>query len=283
MPKVLIPKPPDQRSRVDRLLDRIRNNRAAAVLIVASVGVAALASLTDSVRKLGEALPSAAGKSVAGEWKSEAAVFRPDIGPEFVRLYLAQPTSDRLVGTIQFGGNRDLAPIAFSLVDGRRSGKTISLTVADGESAPPALAGELAGTELHGIYQHTQRGDVAATFRRVDQATQLVDGHFAIVYRHREFPDHRSACTELLKDLDPPQEYAQSDPPDEYGNVHCAGRNPEGRRNFDQIQNDVQRELVCPAHSRVTLIGGRAPATSTRGCECDGTLPATGGRCAANS
>jgi hypothetical protein len=283
MPKVLIPKPLDKRSRVDRLLDRIKNNRVAAVIVVACIGVGALASLTDSVRKLGAALPSSSNKSTAGEWKSDAAVFRPDIGPEFVRLYLTEPTSDRVVGSIQFSGNRDVAPIAFPLVEGKRSGKSITLTLADGQTSPPTFAGELVGSELHVVYQHPQRGAVAATFHRIDQAAQLVDGHFAIVYQHREFPDHRSACTQLLSDLHPPQDYANSEPPDDDGNVHCAGRRIDGRWNFDQFQNDVQRQLVCPAHAQVTLIGGQALAKSTRGCECEGTLAATAGRCATHS
>lgn len=280
MPKVLIPKPPDKRSGVDRLLDRIRNNRVAAVIIVAGIGVGALASLTDSVRKLGEALPTPFSMAASGEWKSDAAVFRPDVGPEFVRLYLAEPASDQIVGSVQFSGNQDedVPPRAFPL-EGKRSGKSMTLTLPGDGPSPPTLTGELAGSEFHLVYRHPNRGAVGATFHRIDQAAQLVDGHFAIVYKHREFPDHRSACTQLLRDDSPPQDYVTSEPPDEDGNVHCVGRHITGRWDFDMYQNAVQRRLVCPAYSQVTLIGGQALAKSTRGCECEGTLAATAGKC----
>jgi hypothetical protein len=279
MPKVLSPKPPDKRSQVDRFLERIKNNRVAAVVIIACLGVGALASLTDSVRKLSDALASPFSKSAAGEWKSDSEVFRPYVGTEFVRLNLTEPISDHVVGSIQFGGDRDHPPIAFPFAEGKRNGKSITLTLAGASS--PTLAGELVGSELHLIYQHPERGaPFAATFHRIDQAAQLVDGHFAIVYQNREFPDHRSACTQLLSDHDPPLSYVTSDPPDAGGDVHCAGRRILGRWDFDQYENSIKRQLVCPPHTQVALIGGQVLSQSTRGCECEGTLAATAGKCA---
>ncbi len=282
MPKVVIRKPPDKRNLVDRLLDRIRNNRVAAVAIVLCIGLGGVASFTDSVRKLGDALPSfSAPAKLGGQWKSEAAIFRPDVGSESLRLYLQEAAADQVVGTIQFNGAGDIAPRAFPIVQGRRSGKSVLLSLGGDANSLTTISGELAGEEFRFVYQHANRGAVAATARRIDQAAQLVDGHVAIVYKHQEYPDHRSACTRMLQELDPPQAYKASEPPTAYGDVRCVGQAADGSGGFDQYQNDVQQQLVCPPHARVALIDGQARPASTRGCECDGTLAASAGRCVA--
>ena len=67
----------DSRTLVDQFLDRIKNNRVAAVVIIVCIGVGALASLTDSTRKLSEALSSFSKPGLAGEWTSDTAAFYP--------------------------------------------------------------------------------------------------------------------------------------------------------------------------------------------------------------
>jgi hypothetical protein len=46
-----------------------------------------------------------------------------------------------------------------------------------------------------------------------------------------------------------------------------------------QFENEVQQQLICPAQSRRTLIGGKATPAATKGCECDGDLQASDSRC----
>jgi hypothetical protein len=276
MPKVRIPKPPDGRTLVDRLLDRIKNNRMAAVAIIACLGIGAIASLTDSTRKLTDALSSFTSRSAAGEWKSDAAAFRPPFRREFMRLYLQEPTADQLVGSIQFGGNEELRPGNFPILEGKRAGKSLTLVFDSGNRARDTVVGELAGSELRLVYQRPGHGAVPATARRVAQAPQLVNGRFGIVYNDKEYPDHRTACLQLLKDRDPPQTYKHSEPPDADGNIRCVGQHADGRQGFDQFEPKVQ--LICPANSRRTLVDGETPP-SAKGCECDGDLVASGSQC----
>lgn len=282
MPRVLIPKPSDGRTLVDRLLDRIKNNRMAAIVIIACLGIGAMANLTDSTRKLTDALSSFTTKSVAGEWKSDAAAFYPFVGQEFMRLTLQEPMAEQLVGSIQFSGNEQTRPRSFPILEGKRDSKSLTLSFDSGDRVRETVVGELAGSELRLVYQRQGRGAVSATARRVVQATQLVDGRLGILYKTKEYPDHRTACLQLLKDLDPPQTYKQSDPPDEHGNVHCVGQQADGRDGFDMFQNRVQQGLICPPNSRSTLVEGQTPKPA-KGCECDGDLIASGSRCVSRS
>ena len=279
MPKVPVRKSPDSRTLVDRLLDRIKNNRIAAAIILACLGIGGVASLTDSARKLVDALPSLGSQSVAGEWKSDEASFYRFFGQEAVRLYLQQPTGDQVVGTIQFGGSAQSEPRGFQIIDGKRAGKTLTLSFDGSSGRRETLVGDLAGAELHLVHHFEGAAAVPITAHRIAQSAQLVDGRFGIVYKRTEYPDPRAACVQLLKDLDPPQAYKASDNPDESGNVHCVGQRADGGRAFDQYQNEVQQQLICPAQSRFTLIGGTARPTSTKGCECDGELAGSGSRC----
>lgn len=280
MPKVPTRKPRDSRTLVDRLLDRIKNNRIAAVIILAGLGIGGVASLTDSARKLGDALPSSGSQIVAGDWKSDEAAFYRFFGQEAVRLYLQQPTADQVTGIIQFGGSEQSEPRGFQIIDGKRAGKGLTLSFDGSSGHRETLVGDLTGDELHLVHHFEGAAAVLITARRLAQLTQLVDGRFGIVYKRMEYPDPRAACVRLLKDLDPPQVYALSDKPDESGNVHCVGKQADGSKGFDQFGNEVQQQLICPAHSRFTLIGGKASPRSTKGCECDGDLQASSSGCA---
>jgi len=282
MPKIPVRKPSDTRSRVDRLLDRFRNNRFAALVIVAALGVGALASFTDSVRKLADALPSWHEASVTGEWKTDApATFYFFKGPEFIRLKLQDAAGGQVVGSIQFGGSAQAEARTAPIADGKRNGKAVSFVLATGNGLHESMSGELAGDTLRLVAHLEQRGDIALTAHRIAQSAQLVDGRTAIFYAHQEYPDHRAACTAMLAHLDPPQPYKLSEPPTEWGDVHCVGALPDGSTGFDQFENDVQLRLVCPADSRIALTDGTNRPKAAKGCECDGTRLAAGGKCAA--
>jgi len=282
MPRIPLRKPTDRRSRVDRLLDRIRNNRFAALVIVAALGVGALASFTDSVRKLMDALPSFHSASLAGQWKADEAVtFYPFMGPEFIRLDLQEAAGGQILGAIRFGGSAQADARSAPLSDGKRNGKSIAFVLDTDNGLRESMSGELAGDELRLVAHLEHRGDIAITAHRIAQSAQLVDGRSAIFYARQEFPDHRAACTALLAHEDPPQSYKLSEPPDEWGDVHCAGVRADGSPGFDQFQNDVQLRVVCPADSRVALTDGSLRPKSARGCECDGTRLAVGGKCVA--
>lgn len=272
--------PSDSRTLVDRLLDRIKNNRIAAAIILACVGLGAAASLSDSTRKLAGVVSSMKGSpGVAGEWKSGAAAFYPSFGEEYMRLDLQQAAGDQVIGFVQFSGNDDVRPRRFPILEGRRTGNSVSLLFDSGYRVRETVSADLTGDELRLVYQWQGRAAVAAIAQPVVQATQLVDGRWGILYRKKEYPDHRSACTRLLQELDPPQFYKLSEAPDEYGNVHCAGKLDDGRDGFDMFQNDVQQQLICPAKSRTTLVDGRKPTKTAKGCECDGELMASGAQC----
>ena len=84
----------------------------------------------------------------------------------------------------------------------------------------------------------------------------------------------------MLKERDPPQTYKASEPPDEDGNIRCMGQYADGRDGFNQCASEVRQRVICPAHSRTTLVDGKAPR-ATQGCECDGDRVASGAECVA--
>ena len=160
----------DNRTLVDRLLDRIKNNRVAALVIIASLGLGAIASLTDSAKKLSGALSSFSSVSVAGEWKSDAAEFYP-IGMEYMRLHL-QETAGQVLGSVRFSGTQDARARTFGIFDGKREGKNLTLSFdsgaillrgSGGQPVPlrETISGELVGSDLHLVYQREGQGAVA--------------------------------------------------------------------------------------------------------------------------
>ena len=99
----------DSRTLVDQFLDRIKNNRVAAVVIIVCIGVGALASLTDSTRKLSEALSSLYKPELAGEWTSDTAAFYP-VGPEVMRLRLLETAGGQVLGSVRFSDPQKASP-----------------------------------------------------------------------------------------------------------------------------------------------------------------------------
>lgn len=288
MPKQ--PRKPDSRTLVDRLLDRIKNNRIAAAIIIVFLGIGAIANLTDSTKKLTDTLSSLFEVSVAGEWKSELAEFYP-IGPESMRLNLQEAVAGQILGRVQFSGNSQWQPREFDLLNVKREGKRLTLSfdsgarsIGPGPKSTPlreTIVGEIVGSELHFVYQREGQGGVPFTARRITQASQLVDGRLAITYNGREYSGHHAACTQLLQELTPPQTYKQSEPPDTGGNVHCVGEQPNGSSGFDQYENEVQQVLICPPNSRKTILIKKTSDLAKQ-CECDGWVVVSEARCASS-
>ncbi len=273
----------DKRTLVDRFFERVKNNRVAAVLIVGAIVIGALASLADSTRKLVDLLPSFGAAHVAGEWKSLPTEFYP-VGPEYLRLNLQEAVGGQVLGSVAFSGTDSGydggVPREFEILDGKLDGKKLTMYFDNGTPPRKQISGEVAGKELHLVFLRDGHSGVPFTASRVAQAGQLLDARLGITYKGKEFPDHKSACTAMLKDRTEPQVYKLSEVPDEYGNVHCVGTEPDGSPGFDMFQNDVQLSLICPAHSKKTLQRKPQP-DPVKGCECDGTMSAVGGQCVA--
>jgi len=280
---------PDSRTLVDRVIDRIKNNRIAATVIMASIGIGAVANLTDSTKKISESLSSFSTTTIDGEWKSDQAEFYLS-GPEYMRINIMEAAAGQILGTVQLSGNSQLVSRTFDLLETKRDGKKLTLSFdsgarhysgADDKSTPlkETIVGEVVGDEMHFVYLREGAGGVSSIARRISQASQLVIGRTAITYKRIEYPDHQTACTQLLKELAPPQAYKQSEPPDTDGNIRCVGMASDGSSGFDQYENDVQQVLICPPNSRKTIPLNQPP-DPLKQCECDGWALASGGQCA---
>lgn len=277
----------DGRTLVDRFIERIKNNRLAAALIVAALGIGALANLADSSRKLWDLLPVKGGVQAAGEWKSELAEFYPGSGPEYLRLTLQEAAAGQILGIIQFGGNADREPREFEIVEAKLAGSKLllafesgAMTGAGGQAVPlrHRITGELRGPDLHLVFQRDGHGGVPFTASRIIRAGQLLDARLGFTFKGKEYADHAAACKQLLGEMTPPQVYKQSSSPDEYGNVHCVGVQADGSAGLDMFQNEVRQSLICPPRSRITT-RRKAQVDPVMGCECDGRLRASGGQC----
>ncbi len=108
--------------------------------------------------------------------------------------------------------------------------------------------------------------------------SNIVLGRFGYVFKEREYPDQRSACTALLATLQPRETYDPATPPTdrENGNVPCFGKLPDGRPSFQMYGNDVSYTTICPANARARQ---SAPNPPTPECEREGHLVASGSSC----
>ncbi|MEY2653396.1 MAG: hypothetical protein RLZZ524_423 [Pseudomonadota bacterium] len=289
------PDAPDARPLTDRLLARIRDNRIAAVLILASLAIGGLASLGESVRTLAAWLPGAGSGSalsagLAGPWKTTTAADFREAGPEYLRLDLQDAPGGRVTGELQFSGNERLPARRLGLIDGQREGTRLSLRhdsgrylIASGGTTrvlSETLTGEIGPDELRLVFQVESRAPVALTARRVDPASQRVAGRLALVHEGRAFDDHRAACEQVLRSLTPPQTYVRSEPPTEAGDVRCVGARADGRVDFDMHDAGIRLTLLCPPDSR-PLPGPEHQDRQTDRCECDADLQARAGACVA--
>jgi Tol biopolymer transport system component len=113
----------DKRTRVDRMLDRVKNNPVIAVLLVFGIGLAALASFTDSIKKLLDVVPQITPLRIAnvtGAWMS----VRPDpiTTVKTILVFDFKVDGGKLVGTIHHGYQQ-------ALLNGKIEGDTITFDV----------------------------------------------------------------------------------------------------------------------------------------------------------
>jgi hypothetical protein len=154
----------DQRTRVDRMLDAIKNNRIAAVIVILCIGLAALANLTDTLKKLAPLLPGPAKLALDGEWRSEPF----DSGspnPQTLGLRVKEIAEGRLAGTLRFYDveGKALSP-EFDVLEGKRTSNHVAFSFDGGlkragaSGAPlvpvaQSFSGELSDTGLRLVYE----------------------------------------------------------------------------------------------------------------------------------
>lgn len=277
-------------SRADRLLDRIRNHRVAAVVIVISTVLGGLASLGDSVRTLAGWLPGAPTPSVAGPWKTDAVDFR-EAGPEHLRLDLREGPAGEVQGMLTFGGTDRLPARRLGVLEGHREGKYLKLRYDSGryliasggktEKWSESLAGEIGADELRLHLLIGPRPEVALMARRIESSSQRLAGRMALTVDGEPFDDHRSACERVLAGLQPPQTYHHSEPPTANGSVRCVGKRADGKVDFDMHDAGIRLSLICPPGSRPIPTDPNDPSRggSLDRCECDGFRLARDGAC----
>lgn len=154
----------DDRTLVDQTLDRVRNHRAAAALILAAVTLSALAGLTDAARRLGGLLPAPRPPSVAGAWATRptGAFYGYERAIEFTLDTLGR---GEVTGTVRVRGpDGALAFREAGLAEGgqtddavrlRWRGNIWLLPGAGGPSQPvdETVRARVAGDTLRGVYQ----------------------------------------------------------------------------------------------------------------------------------
>ena len=154
----------DQRTRVDRMLDAIKNNRIAAVVVIVCIGLAALANLTDTLKKLAPLLPGPAKIALDGEWRSEP-FDSGDSNPQLLGLRVKEIADGRLAGTLRFYdvAGQALSP-EFDVLAGKRTSNHVAFSFDGGlkragaAGAPwvpiaQSFSGELSATGLQLVYE----------------------------------------------------------------------------------------------------------------------------------
>lgn len=164
----------DKRTLVDRFFDRVKNNRIVATIIVIGVCLMALASFTDSMKKLYMALPTLSKIEMSGEWKS-IPIDLYGAGPQTMVLQIKEMVGNHLSGSLRFydiqgrpvtpdlnilQGRRDGSKLTFSFDGGirrtRDSGETYDVPVAE------TMYGEVASDEINFVYERD--GDITVSF-----------------------------------------------------------------------------------------------------------------------
>jgi hypothetical protein len=173
------PTPPeDKRTLVDRALDRIRNNRFAAALIIVGIGVTALGSLTDTLKKLSASMPNLAGSvDATGIWKSDPADFY-GAGPQLMILTIKEVVAGKLVGSLRFtdAEGRTKTP-DLGIVQGKLEGNKLTFSFDGGVrrylnsgsplvAVPEAMTGEVAGNQIRFVYERDGRGAISFVARK---------------------------------------------------------------------------------------------------------------------
>ncbi len=119
----------DKRTTYDRLLARIKNQRSVAVAIVFGVVVIALASFTDSVKKLiGLApvkSPSVHHEDISGSWATDTLTNPYDEDETYRLVFHFEVKGDAIVGTVtEESPDEEGDPV--TIVDGKINANAIS-------------------------------------------------------------------------------------------------------------------------------------------------------------
>ena len=172
----------DNRTLVDRGLDRVKNNRFAAAIIIIGICLAAIASFTESLSKLSEVLPILSKPEIEGEWKSEP-IDLYGAGPQVMILKFTEAVGGRLVGNVRFfdlEGNARTPEL--DVLEGKREGNTLTFSFDGGArtyspSGPlvplrESVYGEVSDNEIQFVYQREGHGAVSFASRRKAQGSR---------------------------------------------------------------------------------------------------------------
>jgi len=168
---------PDKRTLVDRALDRIKNNRVAAALIILCIGLGALASLTDSLKKLYQVLPAPSKVALDGQWKSEP--FEPyGSGKQTLVLEVKEVAEGRLAGFVRFYDSQGKPASPEFDIQGKRESNKVTLSFVGGlKRSPPSggplvpvpesFSGDLSGNDFKLVYERDGYTPIALVAHKV--------------------------------------------------------------------------------------------------------------------
>jgi hypothetical protein len=168
----------DKRTLVDRALDRVRNNPFAAAIILMGIGLAALGSLTDSLKKLSAAMPEfSSPPEVIGVWRSEP-IDLYGAGPQIMTMTITEVVSGRPVGFLRFADSQGRpATPELGIIQGKLAGNKLSFSYdggvrrnlsSGGPSVPvqQSMSGEVSKKEIRFAYERDGSGTIFVIVRR---------------------------------------------------------------------------------------------------------------------
>jgi hypothetical protein len=177
----------DKRTRVDRMLDHVKNNRVIAVLLVFGIGLAALASFTESVKKLVDVVPRIAKPHITGEWRSDP-IDLYDSGPQVLVLHFKEVVGGQLTGSVKFlGADGKASSREHGILDGKLEGSRVSFSFDGGFKGRDSsgeysvivmesLTGEISKDQIRFVYRRDGSPTKQIILKRVAQAAGSNDG-----------------------------------------------------------------------------------------------------------
>ena len=170
-------KPEDKRTLVDRIFDRLRNNRVAAIVIVVGVSLMALASFTESIKRLYVSIPRLSKVDVQGLWESDQ-VDLYGAGQQTIVLRLKELDDGRLTGSLRFysQGGRPVTP-DLDLLHGKREADKLAFSFDGGARktndsgksyvpVPESITGKVSGDAINFVYERDDHAAVPFSAHR---------------------------------------------------------------------------------------------------------------------
>lgn len=155
---------PDKRTLVDRTLDRVKNNRVAAAVIVLCIALAGIASVTDSLKRLHQFMPAPSKLALDGQWKSEPFETYGS-GPQSIVIQVKEITEGRIAGFVRFYDSQG-KPVSpeYDILQGKRESNRITFSFVGGLTRTPpdggpsvhvaeSFSGELLHNDFNLIYE----------------------------------------------------------------------------------------------------------------------------------